>query len=180
MRLIRQLGARRFEAQNLEMRARLLIDDGHRREAAALLREALAICREVGTQFSAPKALGALSRAVEDNVERVQVLADGASLLSRGAVGHNHLWFYRDAIEAMLSAGDAARALSYVAALDNYTRAEPLPWADLFAARGRALAAALQGRPDEALRCSLERVRDALADAGFRSFLPAVVEALAA
>jgi hypothetical protein len=57
---------------------------------------------------------------------------------------------------------------------------EPLPWADLFAARGRVLAAALKGRPDEALRRSLERVRDALADAGFRSFLPAVVEALAA
>ena len=180
MRLIRQLGARRFEAQNLEMRARLLIDDGRRSEAAALLREALAICREVGTQFSAPKALGALSRAVEDDAERVRLLADGAGLLSRGAVGHNHLWFYRDAIEAMLSTGDAAGTLSYAAALDYYTRAEPLPWADLFAARGRALAAALQGRPDETLRLSLERVRDALADAGFRSFLPAVVEALAA
>jgi hypothetical protein len=80
----------------------------------------------------------------------------------------------------MLSVGDAAGALSYVAALDNYTRMEPLPWADLFAARGRVLAAAMQDRHDEGLQLSLERVRDALADAGFRSFLPAVVEALAA
>ena len=94
----------------------------------------------MGTQFSAPKAVGALSRAVEDDGERARLLAEGADMLDRGAVGHNHLWFYRDAIEAMLSAGDAAGALRYVAALEDYTRAEPLPWADLFAARGRVLA----------------------------------------
>ena len=51
-------------------------------------------------------------------------------MLRRGAVGHNHLWFYRDAIEALLSAGDGADALEYVAALEDYTRAEPLPWSE--------------------------------------------------
>jgi class 3 adenylate cyclase/tetratricopeptide (TPR) repeat protein len=177
--LIRQLGARRFEAQNMEMRARLLIDEGRRSEAAGLLREALAICREVGMQFSAPKALGALSRAVEDDAGRERLLADGAELLQRGAVGHNHLWFYRDAIEALLCAGDAAGALRYVAALEDFTRAEPLPWAELFAARGRALAGALRAHPDETLRGELERVRTAFADAGFNHFLLALDAALA-
>lgn len=180
LRLIRQLGARRFEAQNLEMRARLLIDEGHRSEAAGLLREALEICREVGRQFSGPKALGALSRAVEDDAERARLLAEGLDLLHRGAVGHNHLWFYRDAVEATLSAGDAAGALRYVAALEDYTRAESLPWAELFSARGRALARALQGHPDDASRRELEHVRNTLVDAGFRSFLPAVDAALSA
>jgi class 3 adenylate cyclase/tetratricopeptide (TPR) repeat protein len=179
MRLIRQLGARRFEAQNLEMRARLLIDAGRRSEAAAVLEESLAICRDVGTQFSGPKTLGALSRAVDDDARRARVLVEGAELLSHGAVGHNHLWFYRDAIEAMLSAGDAAGVLRYAAALEGYTRAEPLPWANLFAARGRALAGALQGRRDEASRSELERVHQALVEGGFRHFLPAVAAALA-
>ena len=32
-------------------------------------------------------------------------------MLRQGAVGHNHLWFYRDAIEAMLAASDAAGAM---------------------------------------------------------------------
>jgi class 3 adenylate cyclase/tetratricopeptide (TPR) repeat protein len=180
MRLIRQLGARRFEAQNLEMRARLLIDRGRRSEAAGLLGEALAICRDVGTQFCGPKVLSTLSRAVEDNAERARLLAEGAELLSHGAVGHNHLWFYRDAIEAMLSVGDAAGALRYAAALEGYTRAEPLPWAILFAARGRALAAALHDHADEAPRRELERVRNVLVDAGLGSFLPPVTAALAA
>lgn len=178
--IIRQLGARRFEAQNMEMRARVLLATDHRREATALLREALALCREVGTQFSAPKAVGALSRAVEDDGERARLLAEGADMLERGAVGHNHLWFYRDAIEAMLSAGDSAGALRYVAALEGYTRAEPLPWADLFVARGRVLARAQQDYAGEETQRELERVRAALVDAGFNSYLPAVDAALAA
>ncbi len=179
LQIIRQLGARRFEAQNMEMRARVLLAGSKRREATPLLREALAICREVGMQFSAPKAVGALSRAVEDDGERMRLLAEGADMLQRGAVGHNHLWFYRDALEAMLCAGDPAGALRYVTALEDYTRVEPLPWADLFAARGRALAHAQQNDAGEATRRELERARAALVDAGFDSYLPAVDAALA-
>ncbi|CAE6716963.1 adenylate/guanylate cyclase domain-containing protein [Paraburkholderia haematera] len=178
--IILQLGARRFEPQNMEMRARVLLATGHRREATELLREALAMCREVGTQFSAPKAVGALSLAVEDDGERAHLLAEGADMLERGAVGHNHLWFYRDAIEAMMSAGDAAGALRYVTGLEDYTRAEPLPWADLFAARGRALARAQQDHSGGETLRELERVRAALVEAGFNGYLPAVDAALAA
>ncbi|MFM0715621.1 adenylate/guanylate cyclase domain-containing protein [Paraburkholderia strydomiana] len=179
LQIIRQLGARRFEAQNIEMRARVLLDSGRRREAAELLREALAICREVGTQFSAPKAVSALSRAVDDDGERRRLLAEGAAMLQCGAVGHNHLWFYRDAIEAMLAAGDPANALRYVCALEDYTRVEPLPWADLFAMRGRALAYAQQDPSGETARRELERARAALVEAGCNTYLPAVDSALA-
>lgn len=178
--IIRQLGARRFEAQNMELRARVMLDSGLRREAAELLREALAICREVGTQFSAPKAVSALSRAVEDDGERVRLLAEGADMLRRGAVGHNHLWFYRDAIDAMLSAGDAADALRYAAALEDYTRVEPLPWAEVFVMRGRALARVQQDGSGEEAQRELGRARAALVEAGFSSYLRAVDAALAA
>jgi len=180
MRVIRQLGARRFEAQNLEMQGRAWLNDGCRGEAVEALREALAISREVGTQFCAPKALGALSRAVDEDDERARLLAEGEDLLRLGAVGHNHLWFYRDAIEAMLSALNPAGALRYVAALEDYTRLEPLPWAELFAARGRALAHAVREPADKAVRCELERVRAVLLQAGFRYYLAAVDAALAA
>jgi hypothetical protein len=180
MRLIRQLGARRFEAQNLEMQGRLLLDTDRRADADAALREALAICREVGTQFSGPKALAALSRVVRERAERDRLLAEGEQLLRQGSVGHNHLWFYRDAIEAMLVAGDAVGALRYAAALETYTASEPLPWADLFVARGRALAGALQGRDPAATRRELSNLRAKLQDTGLTAFLPAIEEALAA
>jgi class 3 adenylate cyclase/tetratricopeptide (TPR) repeat protein len=171
MRLVRQLGARRFKAQNLEMRARHLLDTGRRTEAVALLRDALTICREVGMQFCGPRVHSALARAVETNDECGRLLAHGEELLGRGAVGHNHLWFYRDAIEAMLTAGNAAGALRYADLLEEYTRAEPLPWSQLFVARGRALARALQGRTNGAARDELTRVRAELLHAGFQAFL---------
>jgi len=177
LRLARQLGARRFEAQAFEIRARALLDTGRRAEAAALLREALALCRDFGTQFCGPKVTSALSRAVDDAAERAALLAEGKDMLGRGAVGHNHLWFYRDAAEAMLLLGDAAAALGYVAALEDYARAEPLPWSDLFAARGRALAGALQD--DRGGHEELTRVRAALQAAGMKAFLPAIERQLA-
>ena len=49
MQLARQLGARSFEASVLEMKGRMLLDTGRRKEAADMLQEALAILREVGT-----------------------------------------------------------------------------------------------------------------------------------
>jgi class 3 adenylate cyclase/tetratricopeptide (TPR) repeat protein len=177
MRLARQLGARRFEAQGLEMKARMLLAKGDRGEAATLLKEALAICKEAGTQFCGPKVASALARAVDDAAHRAALLAEGEEMLKRGAVGHNHLWCYRDAIEALLSAGDGPGALIYVNALEHYTRAEPLPWSELFAARGRLLAQALHGVDDQ-VRQGLTSVRATLESAGLRTFLPAVEAAL--
>jgi class 3 adenylate cyclase/tetratricopeptide (TPR) repeat protein len=179
MWLARQLGARRFEAQALEMQARLYLDTGRRAEAEAVLREALAICTEAGTQFCGPKVTSALSRAVEDSAERQNLLTEGRTMLARGAVAHNHLWFYRDAIEGLLSSGDAEGALEYVSALEDYTRAEPLLWADVFAARGRALAAGMRGDAREVQRGELLRVRSTLESAGLAAFLPRVAAALA-
>ena len=177
MRLARQLGARRLEAGVLELQARVVLDTGRPAEAAKMLREALAICREAGMQFDGPKIISALSRAEDDPVQRAALLAEGKEILRRGAVGHNHLWFYRDAIEALLSAGDGAGALEYVAALEDFTRAEPLPWSDLFAKRGRLLARALLGI-DEDIRAELTSIRSSLERAGFRPFLPLVNAAL--
>jgi hypothetical protein len=94
-------------------------------------------------------------------------------MLSRGAVGHNHLWFYRDAIEALLADGDAAGALNYVGALEDYTRAEPLPWSDLFAKRGRLVARAITGI-DGDVRAELTNLRSSLERAGSKPFLPVV------
>src|SRR4029078_13161069 len=101
-------------------------------EAEAVLREALAICREAGTQFCGPKVTSALRRAVEDSPQRQNLVTEGRTMLARGPVAHNHLWFYRTAIEGLLSSGDAEGALEYVSALEDYTPAEPLLWAAVF------------------------------------------------
>jgi hypothetical protein len=100
-------------------------------------------------------------------------------MLRRGAVGSNHLRFYRDAIEALLSSGDGEGVLRQVAALEDYVRVEPLPWSDLFARRGRALVNSLRRGSCDGAREELVRIRAALLSTGFNAFLPAVDAALA-
>jgi tetratricopeptide (TPR) repeat protein len=180
LRIARQLNARRFEAQALEKQARILLEEGRRAEAVAPLREALSICRVAGTQFCGPIVTSALSRAVEDSVEREALLMEGAEMLARGAVGHNHLWYHRDAIEAFLDARDPKGMMLHVEALEAYARAEPLPWSTLFAARGRCLAAVLRGDFRDGLFEDLKRVRAELVSAGFKPFLAEVDDALTA
>ena len=169
--LIRQLGAKRFEAQSIEMGARLLIDEGKKEEAVEQLMQSLSICREVGMQFSAPKTLGALSLATDNAGQRHAALIEAETLLERGAVAHNHFWFYRDAIEAMLEAHDANEALRYVAKLEASGRRETLPWIELFAARGRVLANVIERCVQPPTRAELNGVRVSLAEAGFSRFL---------
>ena len=86
MRLAQQLGARRLEAQGLEFKARALLDQGKRAEAAATLRQSLAICKEAGMQFCGPKVLSALARTVDEASQRAGLLAEGQEMLDRGSV----------------------------------------------------------------------------------------------
>ena len=62
-------------------------------------------------------------------------------------LAHNHLWFYRDAIEASLAAHEWATALSYAGALEQVCQVEPLPWVELVVERARAIVAAMDVEP---------------------------------
>ena len=79
----------------------------------------------------------------------------------------------------MIARGAWPEALRYAAALEDYTKAEPLPWAALFVARARALAAWATGPRDAPASSALAAVREALAAAGLRPYLPEVFGALA-
>ncbi len=178
--LARQLGARRFEAEGLAMLALVEADAGRRALAVDLLREALAIGRETGMAYWGPILLGWLARHTDDAEERRAALAEGEALLrAGGVVSHNYLMFYPAAIETALTDGDWDAADLYVAALEDYTRAEPLPMLDLCIARGRALAEWGRGRRDAAAVERLEGLRADALRTGLRAGLPAIEAALA-
>jgi class 3 adenylate cyclase/tetratricopeptide (TPR) repeat protein len=164
--LAEKLGARRFEVQNYELQGRALFAQGQRAEAVAALRRSLAICREIGLQFSGPKTISALAMMTDDADERRALLAEGAALLAKGAVGHNHLWFYRDAMEAMMRSRDWPGVLHYAKGLELYTSAEPLPWADAFIKRARAIVSLRQGTDVAAAQQRLSEAEAALQAAG--------------
>jgi class 3 adenylate cyclase/tetratricopeptide (TPR) repeat protein len=135
-----RLNALRFMAQNLEFAGRILQGQGQREAAVAMLHRSLSLCRQVGMNFCGPKVCSILAVLTEDAAERRALLVEGETLLQAGAVGHNHLWFHRDAMAAMACARDWAGALAYADALERYTSAEPLPWSDALIERVRSTA----------------------------------------
>jgi tetratricopeptide (TPR) repeat protein len=173
--LAQQLGARRFETEALVFRAELHRLAGRRAEALANAEEAVKISRETSPAFLGPFALGALALVSDDPTARQAALEEAKELLRAGAVSHNHLLFPRDAIEVYLEAGDWDRVEHSAAELEQYTRSEPLPFADFYVARSRALAASRRGQRDvAALTAVLERVRDEGERLGIQVALPGI------
>lgn len=176
--IARRIGAKRFESQYAELQGRMLHAIGRRDEGRQRLTEALALSRAAGSQFTGPAVNAALALVTEDPVEQGRLLDQGESLLRLGAAAHNHLWFYRDAIEAMIARARWQEALRYADLLEHFTRDEPLPWSAVFVARARALEQWATGHRDAGAKAALEAVRKTLEASGLRAYLPAVVDAL--
>jgi class 3 adenylate cyclase/tetratricopeptide (TPR) repeat protein len=178
--LARPAGARRYESTVLYVLAVLRITQGNRAVAREHLAESLELARQTGMGFLGAAIFGALAYAAEGAAERRRALEEGEALLREPCVGHCHLWFYWNAIDATLAAGEWDMAVRYAGALEGYVRGEPLPWASLLASRARALAAfGLQG-PTEATLSELRQLRDQALHAGLGSLLPAIDAAVSA
>jgi class 3 adenylate cyclase/tetratricopeptide (TPR) repeat protein len=178
--LARQLGARRFESEGLQFLGRVRHAQGRRAEGLDLIREALAISRETGMAFMGPWILADLALVTDDPDERRATLAEGEGLLAAGSLSHNHLWFHPAAIETSLEYREWSEAQRYAQALEAYTRPEPLPWADFYVARGRALAACGAGQRDRSVMAQLEQLRAEAVRVDFVSALAAIDDALRA
>jgi tetratricopeptide (TPR) repeat protein len=177
--LIQRLGAWRFEPVSLVFIAKIIAIQGQYAEAIQLLERAGMISRKTGPSFTGGYALGALAVVTRDAEVRQTALVEGERLLAAGCVSHNYFWFYRDAMEAALGAGDWSEVDRYAASLEAYTRPEPLPWTDFFIARGRALAAFGRGRADAAPLAALTQLQHEGQRLGLVTALPAIEAALA-
>lgn len=178
--LVERLGARRFKPENLMYLAKIEDLEGRKQEALAHLDEALAIAREGGLSYIGPTILGTLALISEDQEVRRRALDEGEALLRDGAVSHNYLWFYRDAIEANLTLGAWDEADRFAALMEGYTRPEPLPWGHFYIARGHALAAHGRGARDNATIEGLRTLCEEAGHAGFRWALVGLEAALRA
>jgi hypothetical protein len=117
--------------------------------------------------------------ASDDPTARQAALEEAEELLRAGAVSHNHLLLPRDAIEVYLEAGNWDRVERSAAELEQYTRSEPLPFADFYIARGRALAAFGRRQSDMTeLAAELERLRYEGERLGLRVALPGINTAI--
>ena len=153
---------------------------GCQSEARGLLIQAASITREIGRAFNAGRIFGASAWVIANDADfREAALAEGETALREGSISHNHFWFYRFAMDALLTVNDWARVEKYAGALEDYTRDEPLGWTDFYIARGRALAAFGRGRRDEATMNELQRLHDEAQSLGLKIAMQALEEALA-
>jgi hypothetical protein len=141
-----------------------LAQDGKRDEAVAMLREALALSTDLMTYFG-PPILGGLAQLTDDAVERQRCLEEAQRIISRGCPVHNHVFFYRYAIELFMEAADWDTAERYTNALESLFREEAVPVATFIADRAHALIAAGRGVRDPALLASIEKLARKARDA---------------
>jgi tetratricopeptide (TPR) repeat protein len=174
--LSREIGARRYELTCLMLLARIDWHRGNVDEARAQLDEAWAISAQTSHGFIGAALQGVKALVAEGDDARRRALATGEALLREYSIAHCHIWFSRDAIQASLDSGAWSEAERYAAALEEFTRREPLPWTDFAVAVARALAAAGRGNPD---RAALLACRDEALALQDTVFMPALEAALA-
>ena len=161
------------------VRARCLALLGDRAEAVAAARRGAALANETSRALLGAWCVGVLAWVADDPAERRSALDMGEAMLADRVVGHCHLWFYRDAIEACLRAGDPDAVDHYADLLREFTASEPLPWSDFFIARGQALAAHARSPHDHELRERLLDLKGHAERVRMGTALPAITRALA-
>ncbi len=178
--LIEHLGARAWEPVIGWHLAMLHETEGRHRQAIDEMERCVAMARETSIEFLAPEALAFFIRITDDPVARKDALKEAEAMLRTGSLGHHVLSVYRYAMDACLRSGDWDEVERYAAALEDFTRPEPLPSSDFFIARGRALAAFGRGQRDAATTEALQRLREEATRVGLVTALPPLDEALAA
>ena len=152
---------------------------GDRAGARDLGAQAMQVSRETAISYIGPSILGLIAWTADTDQARRAAIDEAEALLATGSVSHNFLIFRRYAIEAAIEARDWAEVERHAGELELYTAAEPLPWTDFLAARGRALAMHA-GHPEDPDACvEVQRVRDHAADLGLLAAIPALDAALA-
>jgi class 3 adenylate cyclase/predicted ATPase len=176
--LAQELGSGRFQSQNLMAQSTLAEALGERTRALEAIHAALEICRQGSIAFSGPRILGCLALITGDPVERRAALDEAEQIVKRGSVGHNHLYFYRHAMQTALNQGDWQEAERYAELLETFMADDTLPWSDFFIARARAFAALGRDGHSPEIDAALVRLRDQAQGWGLAAALPALEKAL--
>ncbi|SVE08094.1 uncharacterized protein METZ01_LOCUS460948, partial [marine metagenome] len=139
LEISRSLKNQRMEVYTVYELARREMALGDISAARQNLDEAIKMGHATGIGFHGPRLYGLRARLAENDDERHQWLNWGEDLLREGANAHNFLWFHRDAIDACLAVKEMKQVRYHSSALGEFVMADPLPWAEFFVARGRAL-----------------------------------------
>lgn len=139
--LNRMVGMKAWDGSCESIEALYQYSIGEYEAARIAAAKAVASDKESAVSFNLCRSLSNQALLLDDEDQARELLNEGQRFLEKGAVSHNHLWFYRDAIWVCCRLGDWDLAEQYANALENYTRAEPLPWGDYYCAQARTMSA---------------------------------------
>ena len=140
------------------------------------MRQGLAASDETGPGFAGPILFGLLALQEPDREAQEAAISAGESLLAKGAVGHNHFWFRRYAIEQALLTGQWDAADRHADALLTRMSVEPLAYSNIVARRGQLLGRRGAGAATAEDESELDRLRAKAAEVDLR--IDALGEAL--
>ncbi len=103
----------------------------------------------------------------QDANKKAWALQQGEKLLTQQALSHNHLMFYRYAIESCLDAKDFDKAQHFITALKRYTAKEPLPWSEFIIQRAKILIRAGDGEIGDQLENNFQELISEADQSGF-------------
>ncbi len=178
LELTEKLGAKRFEPFLNESKARILIAQNQKPKALLVAEQAMQITRAMGLKFIGPWILGTIALATSHSKQRDSALAEGATLLQQGCVGHNYYQFYRAAIEVSLLSANWDTAEHYANVLEAYTYQEPNPWAIFHIQWGRTLAIAGKMPHSQGLINELNILKEQAQQIGFHARVNLIDQAL--
>ena len=127
--------------------------------------------------FNGPYALAVLARASDNSSLRATALAEGETVLRKGSVGHNRVWYYRAAAEAHIDVQNWPEADRCADQILAVTSAEPLPLVEFIAARIKALSAVGRGERGLELCYEIDRLIAQGGTTGYESWLLSLKEA---
>ncbi|HUV62638.1 MAG TPA: adenylate/guanylate cyclase domain-containing protein [Sedimentisphaerales bacterium] len=175
----RKVGLDAFAAYALNHRSKLFLEMGQRQKAVEVADAAWTLIVDNHfEEFAGPFCLGPIARSSPDEERRKWATEEGLRLLSKGAVSHNHLFFYREIIEAGLERSDWELLQMACDALLEYTRAEPLPWSSFRIARAEAIHDFCQGKEREKVIKTLCQLKNQAVRTGINSAVPRIETAL--
>ena len=117
----RTLGAARFEKASISLYCKALALRGERARAEVLLDETERAASQEDVAYSGSMRCGVRAVIASDAEHRRRALEAGEQALTAGTFGQNHLFFYREALEAAAIARDAQLVERYTARLAEHT-----------------------------------------------------------
>jgi class 3 adenylate cyclase/predicted ATPase len=151
--------------------ARREILGGDKPAARSILETAQEPFAKIAPAFIGAQLYGTMALATETEGDRRAALKRGREILEGGSIAHNHLWYYRDAMESALEASEWGEARDHADRLEAFTRAEPLPWADLLIERGRLLSRRGECPTGRSIATELTQLHDRIQTIGWRALL---------